>query len=78
MSNQLQTLDPETQVLVSSDAEGNEFRPLSEISTGLYDKEWGSIYDENSEVEETSLEPEEWEKLKKSKDARRVVLWPTD
>ena len=65
----LAELDPEAIVIVSKDAEGNRFSPLSQIDTGWYqaDSTW------SGEIHEDSENPDRDD----VKDLpRAVVLWP--
>lgn len=69
----LQELDPETEVVMSKDAEGNEFSPLCDFSDGFYisDNSWSGHF--ISDVEEW----EEYYEQEFPKDAKKAIcLWP--
>jgi hypothetical protein len=72
----LQTLDPELDVILSSDEEGNDFHDLAAFGGGLWDKEnqyFTSYTDEDDQDEDgkyipqTVLEEDQW---------NAIVLWP--
>lgn len=50
----LENFEPETEVVMSSDSEGNSFSPLDSLSTGFYipDSTWSGDFIEAKEVEE--------------------------
>lgn len=70
----LKRCDPEQSVIMSRDAEGNRYSPLSEAVDGM--KYWpentwsGTCYDSNDADE---FSPEDWNSLENV-----VVLWPVN
>jgi len=72
----LQTAEPEREVYLSRDSEGNSYQALYGFDTNaiLVD---GDIYDDTWTAEEAGFEDEEeWEILKQEKNRRVLVLWP--
>jgi len=69
----LERLDPELEVVLSSDSEGNSFSPCSEYGIGFYVADsayYGSFYNDQEELDEEN---------KSTSDAvQAVVLWPTN
>ena len=69
---QLQNLNPESDVFLSRDAEGNGFEELYSTAKAIIQD--GEMYDLSWSADDCSLELEEWETLKEGK--IDVVLWP--
>lgn len=82
---QLQELDPNAIVLLSEDAEGNGFRPLSEaFSTGAWDDTEDEFYDANLEGEcewdgEYCTDGKDCEYRQVTPDTAvaAIILWPS-
>lgn len=59
----LQEFDPEKEIIIGKDAEGNSFSPLSEdISSGIYcpDSTWsGEFYEDSTIGDEEYFQPDE-------------------
>lgn len=68
---QLQKFDPDHEVILSGDSEGNRFSPASELGEYCYTPEntWsGEIRDLDDELEEDEAKPV----------ANAVVIWPVN
>jgi hypothetical protein len=75
---QLQGMDPEAEVILQKDAEGNGYAPLRGADPeAVYvpENSWsGEVYDTNLDADDHCLEEEEWQELLKK--PRCVVLYP--
>lgn len=74
--------DPETEIILSGDAEGNNFSPLANFSFGIYEDEsensWrGHFYSFEFSAEEHMLPEDVWESLLETK-PKAIVLWPVN
>lgn len=72
---QLQTLPPDVEVVLSKDSEGNGFSPYADPCLGYYfaDTSWsGDFYDDVSMHDE----PDEYPDIDEEKMIRAVCLWP--
>jgi hypothetical protein len=77
---ELSKLDPESQVILQKDAEGNGYSPLYAVdgdAVYLPDSTWsGDVYSTNWTADDADMDAEEWaETLKKP---RCVVLAPVN
>lgn len=76
----LSTLDPESQVILQKDAEGNGYSPLRGVDNeAVYVKESaysGEVYSTKYPASDHCMEESEWKKLLKQK--RCVVLYPVN
>lgn len=74
----LEKLDPDAQVVLQRDPEGNGFSPAVGVEPSIVTEDgYGlNVYDLKWSAEDCGLEEDEWEKLKKNKKAQAVVLWP--
>ena len=77
---ELSKLDPESQVILQKDAEGNGYSPLYAVdgdAVYLSDSTWsGDVYSTNWTADDADMDAEEWaEMLKKH---RCVVLAPVN
>ena len=74
----LNELDPDLEIIIQKDAEGNGYSPLAGIdSDGIYIKEtsWhGEVYDSNWSADDAAMEEEEWSELLKQ--PRALILFP--
>ena len=63
----LQSVDPELEIILQSDADGNGYSPLSEINTDciyVAENTWsGEVYSTKWSAEEAWMDPEEWQEL---------------
>jgi hypothetical protein len=77
---QLSTMDPEMQVIMQSDSEGNGYSPLAGSDpAGIYEEETsysGTVYDAKWTADESGLDQEEWEEILKM--PRACVLFPVN
>lgn len=78
----LEGLDDNTEIILSIDPEGNAYHPLYSLEEGYIDKkEWGerieNYYSEVWSWQDNGFEnQEEWEKFKKKKAKKIIVLFP--
>lgn len=76
----LASADPEAQVILQRDGEGNGFSPLEGADLGAVykpDSTWsGTVYDTKWSAEDAAMDPDEWETLKAK--PRCVVLYPVN
>lgn len=75
----LQKEDPEREVIISMDSEGNEFSPLSDYSPELYvpDSTWsGEIYLEELTEEDIENGYTEDDVYDGTDGVKAIVLWP--
>jgi hypothetical protein len=64
----LQGLDPDTQIILQKDSEGNGYSPLWCHGMGYYiaDSTWsGDVYDEDWLPEDCCMDQDEWEEMHK-------------
>jgi len=77
---QLKTLDPEMDIIIQKDAEGNGYSPLAGADPdGIYvaDTTWyGTVYDSNWSAEEAAMDEIEWKELHQL--PRCLVLHPVN
>lgn len=76
----LNTVDPDNEIVLSSDSEGNNFSPLADASIGIYEADTscsGYIFDVSWTAEDAGLEQDQWQDILDS-NKRSVVLWPTN
>lgn len=77
---ELQKLDPNLEVILQKDSEGNGYSPLYGIDyEAIYIPEstWGgNVYDPHWTAEDAGMEEVEWQKILKKK--RCVILSPTN
>lgn len=72
---QLSKLDPDAQVILQKDPEGNGYSPLAGSEQAVYSDD--TVYSLEYTHKDNCMEKQEWEDLKKSKKNKCVVLWPT-
>jgi hypothetical protein len=77
----LQAQDPEMEVVLSKDGEGNNFSPYDGWSVGYYlaDSTWSGEFSSDEHIEEAS--PDDYEEFyadAKENGVRAVCLWPTN
>lgn len=71
----LKDVDPEREIYMSRDSEGNGYNSLWAYDTeALYDGD-GSMYDSDWSAADVDMDEDEWEEFKKT--CKKVVcLWP--
>ena len=74
---ELQKLNPDAEIVLSCDAEGNSYRLFAAFGECVQSAD-GEIYDLDWSADDCCLEEKEWEALKKSKKSHCGVLWPSD
>lgn len=78
--SELLEVDPEMEIIMSKDSEGNAFSPLCDWSCGIYIPEstWhGSLYDIGWSADEAYMSQEEWNKFI-DENPRSIIFWPTN
>jgi hypothetical protein len=70
----LGTLDPEGEVIMSSDAEGNSYIPLSGWDIGYYNKNSLDWYSESWSMDDCDMDEEEYAEL--CKNSLSICLFP--
>lgn len=76
----LQELDPDTQIILQKDGEGNGYSPLAAYGMGYYvaDSTYsGYVYDEDWTPDDCDLSQDEWEEMR-TENPRALVLAPTN
>ncbi len=76
--NILSEQDPDAEVVLSSDGEGNSYSPLADYSIGAYDADttWGGQFGASELTEE--MEREGYTKEDLIEGVKAVCLWPTN
>jgi hypothetical protein len=77
---ELQAMDPDMEVIVQKDSEGNGYSPLAGadpdaiyVADSTYS---GEVYPVESTADENCMEEKEWEELQKQ--PRAVILYPVN
>ena len=77
---ELQLMDPEMEVIMQKDAEGNGYSPLAGADpNGIYIAEttwYGEVYDATWTAEDADMDEDLWEAMLKK--PRCVVLYPVN
>jgi hypothetical protein len=76
----LRKLDPDTQIILQKDAEGNGYSPLYAHGMGYYvaDSTYsGDVYDEDWTPSDCCMDQDEWEEMR-TENPRVLVLAPTN
>ena len=77
---ELQLMDPEMELIVQKDAEGNGYSPLAGADpNGIYIAEttwYGEVYDATWTAEDADMDEDLWEAMLKK--PRCVVLYPVN
>ena len=77
---QLQTMDPDSEVILQKDAEGNGYSPLEgadENCVYIAETTWyGNVYSTNWTPDEADMDPDEWAEILAK--PRCVVLYPVN
>jgi hypothetical protein len=77
----LKNVDPEAELIMSKDAEGNSYSPLSDVEANTFyipESTWcGQIYYFDSSADDNGMEEFEWAEFKKDK-TRCVLLVPVN
>jgi len=75
---ELQQMNPESELIMQKDSEGNGYSPLSGADGNavyIADSTWsGEVYDTKWSAEDADMEEEEWEEIKSKPGC--VVLYP--
>lgn len=78
---ELKTMNPESEVIIQKDSEGNGFSPLKGTdheAVYVADSTWsGEVYDINWTAEDADMNEDEWEDIL-SQQPRCVVLYPVN
>lgn len=78
--SELLEVDPEMEIIMSKDSEGNTFSPFADWSAGIYVAEtswYGSVYDINWSADDACMSEEEWIEFL-DKNPRSIIFWPTN
>lgn len=77
---ELSAMDPESEVILQKDAEGNGYSPLSGAdgeAVYVADNTWsGEVYSLEYSADDNCMDEDEWEKLKAG--PKCVVLYPVN
>lgn len=77
---QLEGLDPEMEVIMQKDGEGNGYSPLAGADpSGIYiaDSTYsGDVYDSNWSADDADMDEEEWEEILEM--PRCLILYPVN
>jgi len=72
---QLQKLDPDTEVLLQIDPEGNGYRAVSGVEEAIRDEN-EEVYDPSWTSDDCLLDADVWKKMKKNKKLRVAIVYP--
>jgi hypothetical protein len=78
---QLSKLDPDANVVLQKDSEGNGYSPCAGAEEALYvagSTYSGQVFNLDDDSTDVDMEDDEWEKIKSNKKNKCVVLWPTN
>lgn len=73
----LKQFDPDTEIILQKDSEGNGYSPLAGADTGFYvpDSTWsGEFYDPDYTADDCCMDDEEFEEMQAR--PKSVVLYP--
>lgn len=77
---ELQLLDPEAELIMQADAEGNGYSPLAGVDENciyIAETTWhGDVYDTTWTADDAAMDEEEWKEILKH--PRCVVLYPVN
>lgn len=76
---ELQKLDPNLQVILQKDSEGNGYSPCSGLEKAIYlpENTWsGTVLDVSHTADDCCMEQEEWDEIRSDKSKRCVVIYP--
>jgi hypothetical protein len=77
---ELQNMNPEMEVIMQSDSEGNGYSPLAGADPGaiyVADSTWsGTAYHADSTADDNCLEEDEWKELQAG--PRALILYPVN
>ena len=76
---ELKNLNPEADVVLSKDGEGNSYSPVDSIGIGYYipwNSYSGDFYNETWDADECCMDEQEWNEMRELNNA--IVLWPTN
>lgn len=76
----LSAYDPECEVVMSGDSEGNVFKTISNlVSVGIYVPEngWcGQFYDDQWDADDACIDEDEWNEMLEG--PRTICIWPVN
>ncbi len=72
---QLQKLDPNSEVILQVDEEGNGYSPVRGVEEAIQDEN-GTVYDPRWSASDGCLEDDEWEEIKADKKLRVAIVYP--
>lgn len=77
----IKDLNDDMEIILSKDAEGNNFCPLSDSGQGIYIADaggswFGEIYHDEWSADDALVDQEEWNEILKK--PRCLVLWPVN
>jgi hypothetical protein len=73
---QLQKLDPNSEVILQVDEEGNGYSPVRGVEEAIQDEN-GTVYDPRwSASDDCLLDADVWKKMKKNKKLRVAIVFP--
>lgn len=72
---QLQKLDPNMEVVLQIDSEGNGYNTVAGVEEAIQDHN-GSVYNPNWSASDCCLEDDEWEEIKADKKLRVAIVYP--
>lgn len=76
----LSSVDPNSEVIMSGDSEGNNYSPLSNVELAIYKplNSWrGEVFTLEYGAEDHCLEEDEWQEMLDTL-PRSIVLWPVN
>jgi hypothetical protein len=76
----LQEFDPDTQIIIAKDPEGNGYSPGSSYFTGYYIPDTtysGEVYCEDWTAEDCDMDEDQWEEMRRDNPVS-VILVPTN
>ena len=72
---QLQKLDPNSEVILQVDEEGNGYSPVRGVEEAIQDEN-GTVYDPRWSASDCCLEDDGWEEIKADKKLRVAIVYP--
>jgi hypothetical protein len=77
---ELKALDPDMEVIVQKDSEGNGYSPLAGVDPGaiyVADSTWsGEVYEAELTADEVCMEEDDWQEILKM--PRALILYPVN
>ncbi len=74
----LEEEDPEAEVVLSRDSEGNDYSPVAEVDDGVYEAEttWNGQFYSNPGEDMDAAQEADWHEVRENPQA--LCLWPTN